>query len=151
MNPAHRKFAISAVISVLVPVCIAVSARGADKITWKSVPNAILKITGRKPPKVWNVYQDEKNKECVLVEMDSRYLILNAKTKEVFEITASQFQAHGKGFQSVNPASTQHALPSSDWDIRDIGPAERIQARLTADAILFDVELPHPLVLRTPY
>ena len=99
-------------------------AREGDKINWKPIGDAILRITGRKPPKVWNVYQDEKKKERVLVEMDNRYLILDAKTKQVYEITSAQFQLHG--------------------------PAERIEVELTNENISFDVELPHPLELRVP-
>lgn len=113
--------------------------------------DAILRITGKKPAKQWSVYQDQKNKARVLVKIDSRLLVLNAKTKEVFEIAASQMQEHGKKFQSPDPAATQRALPSTDWDMRDIGPAERIQARLTDENISVEVELPHPLDLRTPY
>lgn len=127
------------------------AALAADTITWKPVGDAILRITGQKPAKQWSVYQDQKNKARVLVKIDSRCLILNAKTKEVFEIGASQIQEHGKKFQSHDPAATQRALPSTDWDMRDIGPAERIQTRLTDEKISIEVELPHPLDLRTPY
>ena len=125
-------------------------AREGDKINWKPVGDAILKITGRKPPKVWNVYRDEKKKERVLVEMDNRYLILDAKTKQVYEITAADFQLHGKIYQSTKPTSNENAVPSAGWDRRDIGPAERIQVELTKENISLDVELPHPLDLRTP-
>lgn len=125
-------------------------ARTDDKINWRPIGDAILKITGRKPPKVWNVYQDEKKKERVLVEMDNRYLILDAKTKQVYEITAADFQLHGKIYQSTKPTSSENAVPSTGWDRRDIGPAERIQVELTKENIFLDVELPHPLDLRTP-
>lgn len=127
------------------------AARAADTITWKPVGDAILRITGQKPAKQWSVYQDQKNKARVLVKIDSRLLVLNAKTKEVFEIAAPTFQEHGKKFQSPDPAATQRALPSTDWDMRDIGPAERIQTRLANENISIEVELPHPLDLRTPY
>jgi len=132
-------------VAMLAPVG---GAREGDKINWKPVGDAILKITGRKPPKTWNVYQDEKKKQRVLVEMDNRYLILDAKTKQVYEITAADFQLHGKIHQSASPS--ENALPSTGWDRRDIGPAERIQVELTKENIFLDVELPHPLDLRTP-
>ena len=146
-------FSISMMMILALAVAMLASHAGAregDKINWKPVSDAILKITGRKPPKVWNVYRDEKKKERVLVEMDNRYLILDAKTKQVYEIAAADFQLHGKIYQSTKPTSIENAVPSTGWDRRDIGPAERIQVELTKENISLDVELPHPLDLRTP-
>jgi hypothetical protein len=119
-------------------------------IIWKPVDNAILEIKGRKPPKNWNVLEDEKDKDRVLVELDNRYLVLNAKTKQVFEMSPAQLQPHGKNFQSADPSESQRALPSDNWDMRDLGPAERIEVRLSADNTILDVQLPHPLNLRVP-
>ena len=133
-------------LAVLPPVVGA-----ADTITWKAVGDAILRVTGQKPAKQWSVYQDQKNKTRVLVKIDARCLILDAKAKQVFEITSDKLQEHGKKLQSPNPVANQHALPSTDWDIRDVGPAERIQTRLTDENLFIDVELPHPIDLRTPY
>lgn len=136
-------------IAVLTAAMLVPAACAADKINWKPIGDAILKITGRKPPKAWNVYQDEKKKERVLVEMDNRYLILDAKTKQVYEITSAQFQLHGKYYQTAIPIPGP-TVPSTGWDRRDIGPAERIEVELTNEQVSFDIELPHPLELRTP-
>lgn len=119
-------------------------------IIWKPDDKAILEVTGRKPPKSWSVFEDGKNKACVLVQLDNRYLMLDARTKQVFEIASSQIQPRGKNFQSADPSITQHAVPSSDWDMRDLGPAERIEVRLSDDNVLLNVQLPHPLDLRVP-
>ena len=146
----YRFTSMMMVILALALVAPHAGARTDDKINWKPIGDAILKITGRKPPKIWNVYQDEKKKERVLVEMDNRYLILDAKTKQVYEITPADFQPHGKIYQSAKPVSNENAVPSTGWDRRDIGPAERIQVELTKENVSLDVELPHPLELRTP-
>jgi hypothetical protein len=119
-------------------------------IIWKPDDRAILEVSGRKPPKNWSVFEDEKNKARVLVQLDNLYLVVDAKTKQVFEIAASQIQPHGKNFQSSDPSQTQRAVPSTDWDMRDLGPAERIEVRLTNDNTLLDVQIPHPLDLRVP-
>lgn len=128
-----------------------VRARVTDTITWKPIAEASLKITGRKPPKAWNVYQDEKNKNRVLVQIDNRCLVVDAKIKQVYEIGPTELQDHGKRLESPNPESRQNALLSDNWDMRDIGPAERIQFQLTKENIYLDVELPHPLILRTAH
>jgi hypothetical protein len=133
------------------PATATASARTATSkpIIWKPLDKAILEVTGRKPPKVWNVWEDEKQKTRVLVQLDGLYLMLDAKTKQVFEISAAQLQLHGKNFESADPSETQHAVPSTDWDMRDLGPAERIEVRLS-DNTMLNVQLPHPLDLRTP-
>ncbi|HKF52815.1 MAG TPA: hypothetical protein VKB26_10925 [Candidatus Acidoferrales bacterium] len=125
------------------------SAAGKD-IIWKPIERAILEVTGRKPPKNWSVLQDEKKKTRVLVQLDNQYLVLDAKTKQVYEMPASQLQPHGKNFQSADPSSSEHALPSTDWDMRDLGPAERIEVRLLTDNVTLNVQLPHPRDLRVP-
>jgi hypothetical protein len=119
-------------------------------IIWKPDDKAILEVSGRKPPKNWSIFEDGKNKARVLVQLDGVYLVLDARTKQVFEIAASQIQPHGKNFQSIDPSQTERAVPSADWDMRDLGPAERIEVRLTNDNTLLDVQLPHPLDLRVP-
>lgn len=127
------------------------TARAATKdIIWKPIDRAILEVTGRKPPKTWGVLQDAKKKARVLVQLDDRYLVLDAKTKQVFEISASQLQPHGKDFQSADPSTSERPVPSTDWDMRDLGPAERIEVRLMTDNTMLDVQLPHPLDLRVP-
>jgi len=128
----------------------AVAFAAGKPIIWKANDRAILKVTGMKPPKSWSILEDEKQKSRVLVQMDNHYVLLDAKTKQAFEMSPSQIRAHGKNYESINPADTEKPLPSEDWDMRDIGPAERIQARLTTNNILLDVELPHPLNLHIP-
>jgi hypothetical protein len=140
---------LAALTAAAVTIAPFAQARMSDKIIWKPIAEAILKITGRKPPKAWNVYQDDKDKNRVLVQMDDRCLVVDAKIKQVYEIAPTELQTHGKRLESPNPEGTENALLSTDWDMRDIGPAERIQLRLTKENIFLDVELPHPLDLRT--
>lgn len=145
LNP-NLLIALLTFASGLCPVVFAAN----KPIIWKPDDRAILEVSGRKPPKNWSIFEDEKNKARVLVQLDGLYLVVDAKTKQVFEIAASQIQPHGKNFQSIDPSQTQRAVPSTDWDMRDLGPAERIEVRLTNDNTLLDVQLPHPLDLRVP-
>jgi hypothetical protein len=148
-----KKLLPIALSAVFLPILFAILPRAfaANKpIIWKPIDNAILEITGRKPPKNWSVLEDDKQKSRVLVQLDNRYLMLDAKTKQVFEMSPSQIQPHGKNFQSADPSRTERALPSTNWDMRDLGPAERIEVLLTDDNTKLDVQLPHPLDLRVP-
>lgn len=150
--PRLRTIIGVAVSATFAFICLSTPATGAagKDIIWKPIERAILEVSGRKPPKTWSVLQDEKNKSRVLVQLDDRYLVLDAKTKQVFEISASQVQARGKNFQSIDPSTKEKPVPSTDWDMRDLGPAERIEVRLLTDNTKLDVQLPHPLDLRTP-
>ena len=146
-----QRRAVTILIAVLSAfACDSVAFATAKPIVWKSNDRAILKVTGMKPPKSWSILEDEKQKSRVLVQMDNHYVLLDAKTKQAFEMSPSQIRAHGKNYESVNPADSEKPLPSDDWDMRDIGPAERIQARLTTNNVFLDVELPHPLNLHIP-
>ena len=146
----QRRF-IAILIAILSAfVCGSVAFAAGKPIIWKANDRAILKVTGAKPPKSWSILEDEKQKSRVLVQMDNRYVLLDAKTKQAFEMSPSQIRAHGKNYESINPADSEKPLPSTDWDMRDIGPAERIQVRLTTNDVLLDVELPHPLNLHIP-
>lgn len=149
--PNMKKIIFASLAMSLLSVALAVSAHAAANkpIIWKPLDKAILEVSGRKPPKVWNIWEDEKQKTRVLVQLDDLYLMLDAKTKQVFEIPAAQLQQHGKNFESTDPSEAQHAVPSTDWDLRDLGPAERIEVRLE-DNTMLNVQLPHPLDLRTP-
>jgi hypothetical protein len=147
--PQRRLFTIL-VAFVSAFVCGSAAFAASKPIMWKANDRAILKVTGMKPPKSWSILEDEKQKSRVLVQMDNHYVLLDAKTKQAFEMSPSQIRAHGKNYESINPADTEKPLPSEDWDMRDIGPAERIQARLTTNNVLLDVELPHPLNLHIP-
>ncbi len=150
MARASRTITVSAA-GLLVTLAIFAQAFAANKpIIWKPVDNAILEVSGRKPPKTWSILEDDKQKSRVLVQLDNRYLMLDAKTKQVFEMSPSQVQPHGKNFQSADPSNSERALPSTDWDMRDLGPAERIEVLLTDDNTKLDVQLPHPLDLRVP-
>lgn len=151
--PSAKKLIPYALCAVFILASFAIQrpARAAGKdIIWKPIERAILEVAGRKPPKTWSVLQDEKKKTRVLVQLDNRYLVLDAKSKQVYEMSASQLQPHGKNFESADPSSREHALASTDWDMRDLGPAERIEVRLLADNTTLDVQLPHPLDLRVP-
>jgi hypothetical protein len=142
-------FAVLATLAFSAAGTIPARAATSKPIIWRPLDRAILEVTGRKPPKVWNIWEDEKQKTRVLVQLDNLYLMLDAKTKQVFEISAAKLQQHGKNFESADPSETQHAVPSTDWDMRDLGPAERIEVRLD-DNTMLNVQLPHPLDLRTP-
>lgn len=136
---------------LLAAIALAPAAGSAARIVWKPVGDAILKVTGAKPPKTWNVFRDSKRKDRLLIELGTRYLVLDARTREVYELDPAQVRPHGNAVQSPDPAKSEKPLATAEWGKRDIGPAERFRVRLINEGLQLDVQLPHPLRLHTAY
>jgi hypothetical protein len=119
---------------------------------WKSVRQAQLKLDD-KTPLTWNVYQTEKKKQAnlVLVQLGRRYLALDIKSKVAYYVLPSELQATGSDFESGNLFVPSRVMPTTDWTVRDVGPAEMIKLTLGDYGRALDVELPHMPDLRAFY
>jgi hypothetical protein len=128
-------------------------ARAADnRYLWKSVPRAQCKVDD-KTPLTWNVYQTDKKKEAnlVLLLIGHRYLALDTKTKLVYDVFPSDLQAKGQDFESGDLFVKSRVLPTDNWSLRDVGPAELIKLTLGDYGRELYVELPHMPDMRAFY
>jgi hypothetical protein len=126
-----------------------------DHIHWKPVSEAQVKL-GDKTPLAWNVYQPDKKdrkkySSLILVLLGRRYLVLDVKAKLVYAVVPSDLRAQGTGFESDPLAQPSRLVPSSDWSVRDVGPAELIRLTLGDYGRVLQVSLPHPPDLRPFY
>ncbi len=150
MRKAAFTFAMPA---LLLSVLFAGATRAADeKIVWKPVEDAILRIDDR-PAKTWNVYRPKKKDKShlLLVELGRRFLLLDTREKAIFELVSEKIERKGKELlwrEQDKPASP---LPSTDWTIRDAGRTRRIHARLEGEGRVLDVQLPQMPDLRGLY
>lgn len=128
------------------------SGNDAGRIHWKQLPVAQLKLDG-KPPLAWNVYQPDKKKQSnlVLILLGHRYLALDFKAKLVYSVLPTDLQAVGKDFESDDLMQPSRVVPSSDWSVRDVGPAESIKLTLGDYGRSIEVQLPHMPDLRGLY
>jgi hypothetical protein len=119
---------------------------------WKSVSRAQCKLDD-KVPLAWNIYQTEKKKEAnlVLVLLGRRYLALDFKAKIVYYVLPTELQAKGPDFESGDLFVRSRVMPTKDWAVRDVGPAEMIRVTLGDYGHRLDVELPHMPDLRAFY
>ncbi len=145
-------FTSSALILLLSALFAATTQAADEKIVWKPVDDAILRIDDR-PAKTWNVYRPEKKDKShlLLVELGRRFLLLDLREKEIFELVPEKIERKGKELlwrEQDKPASP---LPSTDWTIRDAGRTRRIRARLEREGRLLDVQLPQTPDLRGLY
>lgn len=130
------------------------SAGAADngRFLWKSVSQAQCKIDD-KVPLSWNIYQTDKKKEThlVLVLLGRRYIALDIRAKVAYYVFPAEVQAKGDGLESGNLFVASRVLPTSNWTVRDVGPAEMIKLTLGDYGRALDVELPHMPDMRAFY
>ena len=112
-----------------------------------------------KTPLGWNIFQPDKkdkksakkNSDLILVLLGHRYLMIDAKSRLVYEVPLASLQARGADFESGDLAQQNQLVPSSDWTERDVGPAELIRFTLGDYGRVLEVSLPHPPDLRPFY
>jgi hypothetical protein len=123
-----------------------------ERIRWKPVAVAQVKLDD-KTPLAFNVYQPEKKKDShfVLVLLGRRYIELDIKAKLAYYVPLTDLQKNGNDLQSENFAVSTRLLATSDWTVRDVGPAEQIKLTLGDYGRLLQVDLPHPPDMRAFY
>lgn len=120
-------------------------ARGKTMI-WKPVPQALLK-ENNKPVKNWNVYQPDKNRNLVLVQVDRKWFVFNLKQKRVYRVEHSDFETRGDFLAGPEPDRQTIIVKTTGWDSHDVGPAQEISMRITDGGDVLTIELPHPLAV----
>ncbi len=121
-----------------------------EKIVWKPLERATLRIDDR-PVKIWNVYAAEKKEHLVLVQLGQRFLLLDTRDRRIFELDSAKLAHKDKDLLWHEADKPAKPLPTADWTVRDVGPARRIRAKLTAEGRVVDVQVPIKPDLRTLY
>lgn len=144
---ARHVSAAGAVLAAGIVLCAAVSgfARGKSLI-WKPVEQALLKENNQ-PVKKWNVYQPDKRRDLVLVEVGKSWFIFNTKEKRVYKAEGGDFHPRGDSLLGPEPDRHTPVVQIDGWDSHDIGPAQQISVRIKATGNVLAIELPHPLAI----
>ncbi len=134
-----------------------VGVAAAEKVVWKAVPVAVLKVDDR-PAKIWDVYVCEKHKSLLLVQLGRRFLMLDTAAKEVRELAADSLSRKGKELHGDLPsasngdgAARHKLLPSADWTEKSAGQLRIWKVRLTEEGRVLEVQLPQQGDLRKFY
>lgn len=145
MRRLHPKLVLLA--AVLAAFSFAGVAFSKDKpVPWRTIDDALFRVNDA-PVKSWAVYETGKKRDPLLVQMDSRYLVIKIHERQVFEVDPAKIQRKSAELlwdPSDHPAEP---LAVTDWDASDTEAVFRILAKLTAEDRLLDIELPHPLDL----
>ena len=122
----------------------AAGALAKDKpLSWKPIENALLRVNDA-PPKEWGVYRSGKKNEPLLLQIGSRFLLIETRDRQVFELDPSKIERKS-GEILWSPADRPaKPLASSNWVADDIGAAFIIKVKLDDESALVDLQLPHP-------
>jgi len=135
-----------AVVLALVP--LAAPARAGDKaVAWKPIAQALLRVDDQ-PVKNWNVYEESKKGDPLLLAMGNRFLLIEIHDHKIFELAPAKVEHKGSDLLWDPAERPAEPLAATDWVIRDVGLAYRIAFRLEAEKHAIDVQLPHPMDLR---
>lgn len=129
------------------------AAADSDAIRWKEIDESEVKLDG-KPPIAANVYlpdKKSKKKGMVLVLLGHRYLLLDTNGHLVYAVFLSDITKNGADILTADLEQPSRAIPSTDWTSRDVGPAQLIKLTLGDYNRVLEVELPHPVDLRSLY
>jgi hypothetical protein len=116
-------------------------AQAVDKKSlWKSVPFAIVKFNDD-APKSWNMYHSEK-KGLLLLHLWKRYLLLDIKEEEVFEIDPQTVKPAGDDVEWSLANKPEQPIETLEWKTRDLVSLERIRFRLGKNGYILELQIP---------
>jgi len=110
------------------------------KSLWKSVPFAIVKFNDD-APKSWNMYHSEK-KGLLLLHLWKRYLLLDIKEEEAFEIDPQTVKPAGDDVEWSLADKPGQPIETPEWKTRDLGSLERIRFRLGKNGYILELQIP---------
>jgi len=131
---------ISIVWILLLSLFWIVGSHAAEKSLWKPVAFAIVKFNDE-APKSWNLYHAEK-KGLLLLHLWKRYLLLDMKEQEVYEIDPQTVKPHGEDVEWPTSEATEQPLEISEWKERNVGQLLRVSFRLGKDGHILELQIP---------
>ena len=104
------------------------------KLLWKSVEFAIVKFNDE-APKSWNIYHTER-KGLLLVRLWKRYLLVDLKEQEAYEIDPQTVKPAGDNVEWSLADKPDQPLETPEWKTRDLRSMEMVKFRLGKDTLL---------------
>jgi len=110
------------------------------KLLWKSVEFAIVKFNDE-APKSWNIYHTER-KGLLLVRLWKRYLLVDLKEQEAYEIDPQTVKPAGDNVEWSLADKPDQPLETPEWKTRDLRSMEMVKFRLGKDGHFLELQLP---------
>ena len=112
----------------------------AEKNIWKPVEFAILRFNDDAPAS-WNIYHGEK-RGILLVRLWKRYMLVDVKEQEVYEVDPATVKPQGENVEFSPTSVPDQPVETSAWNVRDVGPVERVRFRFGKNGSFLDIQLP---------
>jgi hypothetical protein len=135
---SRRVFASPAIL--LCALAFASTLRADEKTLWKSVVFAIVKFNDE-APKSWNIYHTEK-KGLLLVHLWKRYLLIDLKEEEAYEIDPQTVKPAGENVEWSLADKPEQPIETPEWKSRDVGSMQRVRFRLGKNGHFLELQLP---------
>jgi len=119
------------------------------KLLWKPVQFAILKFDNE-PPKSWNAYHAEGRRGWILIRLWKRYLLVDLREQEVFDLDPQKFAPQGTSLEWPLAELPEKPVEITEWNERDVGPLHRVRFRFGKKGHAVEIQLPqradgHPI------
>jgi hypothetical protein len=107
---------------------------------WKPVEFAIVRFNDE-APKDWNIYHTEK-RGLLLLKLWKRYLFLDMKEEEVYEIDPATVKPQGDSVEWSMADIPKDPLEISEWKARDVGTVRRVRFRFGKTGHVLEIQIP---------
>ena len=101
---------------------------------------AIVKFNDE-APKSWNIYHTDK-KGVLLVHLWKRYLLLDMKEQEAFEIDPQTVKPAGENVEWSLADKPEQPIETPEWKTRDVGSMQRTLFRLGKSGHFLELQIP---------
>jgi len=116
------------------------TAPAGEKTLWKQVQFAIVRFNDE-APQSWNIYHTEK-RGVLLVKLWKRYLLLNIKEQEAYEVDPQTVKPQGDNVEWSTSDLPSDPIETSEWKVRDVGLVERVRFRFGKTGHFLEIQLP---------
>jgi hypothetical protein len=137
-------------IGAMLLLVATVGAHAADKSAWKTVEGALVRIDDR-APKQWGLYHTGKKYDPLLLQLGVRVLVIYVHNQAVYELPPAKVEHKGEDLIWRESDKPEKPLATTDWTLRDVGSAQRIQMKLSEEGRLIDIQVPQMPDLRGLY
>jgi hypothetical protein len=140
INIVFRFLASSLLLLTVIAALRAQAPTPNPKLTWKPVSFAIVKFNDE-APKSWNIYHTDK-KGILLVRLWKRYLLVDMKEEEAFEIDPQTVKQAGDNVEWSFADKPAEPIETPEWKSRDVGAVQRTWFRLGKNGHVLDLQIP---------